>query len=254
MHIHRSQEIIELRRAGKLAADTLSYAETLIRPGITTKELDELLHTFVRERGAVPAPLGYTSGGRKPPFTGSCCTSVNNVICHGVPSTYRLKDGDIINVDVTPKTKQGWHGDTSATFFVGEPSPEAKRLVETTKRAMLAGIKAVRPGARMGDVGHAIQSIVESEGFSVVREYTGHGTGKVFHTSPTVHHWGNPGEGIKIKRGMVFTVEPMVNMGGPEIRHYDDWVVLTQDGKLSAQFEHTVLVTKKGVEILTRRG
>lgn len=252
-HIHKGIEITQMRQAGRLAAETLDLAETLIRPGITTKEIDDRLHQFVLERGGRPAPLGYTAGGQKSPFPGSCCTSVNNVVCHGIPGPQVLKDGDIVNVDVTPMTKQGWHGDTSATFLVGNVSDEAARLVEVTRRALEVGIQMVKPGTRFGDLGHAIDRFVAEHGYSVVREYTGHGIGQKFHTDPVVFHWGEPGTGPKMKRGMIFTIEPMVNLGGPGITHPDEWTVLTADGSLSAQFEHTVLVTKRGCEVLTRR-
>ncbi len=201
----------------------------------------------------IPAPLNYGGGNGRPPFPKSICTSVNHVVCHGIPGDKKLKRGDILNIDVTV-IKDGWHGDTSRMFYVGEPTVLARRLSETTREAMYAGIRRVRPGARLGDIGHAIQTLAEARGYSVVRDYCGHGIGRVFHEDPQVLHYGRPGTGLELVPGMTFTIEPMLNAGGPEVRLLPDgWTVVTKDHSLSAQWEHTVLVTETGVEILTLR-
>ena len=209
--------------------------------------MDEL----TRARGAVSAPFGYRGHGA-PPFPGHCCTSVNDVVCHGIPSASQvLRDGDIVNVDVTP-VLDGWHGDSSRTFLVGEPSPKARRLVADTWRALWLGIGAVQPGARTGDIGHAIQHFAEGQGYAVVREFTGHGIGRVFHTAPSILHYGKPGSGDLLLPGMTFTIEPMINLGHWKTEILaDGWTAVTIDGSLSAQFEHTVLVTEAGAEVLT---
>ncbi|MCA9571016.1 MAG: type I methionyl aminopeptidase [Myxococcales bacterium] len=242
-------EIPKMRAACQLAAETLVMVGEHLRAGMTTQDVDDLVHAYTIERGAWPAPLNYRG------FPKSVCTSINACVCHGIPDGTVLKDGDIVNVDVTsilPK-ENGYFGDTSATFYIGEPSPMAKHVTEVARQALEIGIAAVEPGKRLGDVGHAIQTFVESKGCSVVREYTGHGIGRVFHTAPTVAHYGRPGEGERIKRGMIFTIEPMVCLGGPELRHDPDgWTVWTADGSLSAQFEHTLCVTSDGAEVLTR--
>jgi methionyl aminopeptidase len=240
-----------MRAAGRLAGEILDAVAALIRPGVTTAEIDALVDGLTRARGATSAPLGYRGHGA-PPFPGHCCTSVNDVVCHGIPSgTHVLKDGDIVNVDVTP-VLDGWHGDTSRTFLVGDPSPKARRLVADTRRALWLGIGAVRPGARTGDIGHAIQHFAEGLGYSVVREFTGHGVGRVFHTAPSILHYGKPGTGEPLLPGMTFTIEPMINLGHWKTEILDDgWTAVTIDGSLSAQFEHTVLVTDAGVEVLT---
>ena len=241
-------DIQKMRVAGRLAADVLRMIEPHVKPGVTTEELDRLCHDFiVNEQQAIPANVGYRG------FPKTICTSVNHVICHGIPSPGKvLKDGDILNIDVTV-IKDGLHGDTSRMYFVGEPSVLARRLVETTREAMFRGIRAVKPGATLGDVGHAIQSYVEAERFSVVREYCGHGIGRIYHEDPQVLHYGRPGEGLVLKPGMTFTIEPMVNAGARHTRLLPDgWTVVTKDKSLSAQWEHTVLVTDDGVEILTR--
>lgn len=242
------EQVAGMRAAGRFAAELLDRAEEMIRPGITTAEIDRLVDELTRARGARSAPLGYGS----PPFSGHCCTSVNDVICHGIPAAgHALRDGDIINVDVTPIV-DGWHGDTSRTFLVGEVSAKARRLVADTWRALWLGIRAVRPGAHIGDIGHAIQSFAEAQGYSVVREFTGHGVGRVFHTAPSVLHYGKPGSGDPITPGMTFTVEPMINLGHWKSEILDDgWTAVTVDGSLSAQFEHTLLVTEDGAEVLT---
>ncbi len=243
-------ELKQMRASCKLAADTLSMIAEHIKPGITTEDINTLVHDYIVAHDAYPSPLNYRG------FPKSVCTSINECVCHGIPGPVVLKDGDIINVDVTttlPK-RLGFYGDTSATFYVGEPSPMAKHVTEVARQALEIGIAGVKPGARLGDLGHAMQSFVESKGCSVVRDYTGHGIGRVFHTEPAVLHYGEPGTGMRLKRGMIFTIEPMVNLGSHETVLLDDgWTVLTQDRSLSAQFEHTVLVTRTGVEVLTKR-
>lgn len=247
--IKTNEEIAKMRAAGRLAADVLEMINAHVRPGVTTDELDRICHDFiVNEQQAVPAPLNYRG------FPKSICTSVNHQVCHGIPGNKRLKKGDIVNIDITV-IKDGFHGDTSKMFFVGEPSILARRLAGVTQQAMHAGISEVRPGARLGDIGHAIQTFVEGQQYSVVREYCGHGIGREFHEEPQVLHYGNPGEGITLVPGMCFTVEPMVNAGRRQIKLLPDgWTVVTKDRSLSAQWEHTVLVTNDGHEILTLRG
>ena len=237
-----------MRRAGRFAAELLDRVTEEIRPGVTTLAIDQLVDELTRARGAKSAPLGYGH----PPFAGHCCVSTNDVICHGIPSAQHvLRDGDIVNVDVTPIV-DGWHGDSSRTFLVGDPSPKARRLVADTYRALWLGIRAVKPGARIGDIGHAIQSFAEAQGYSVVREFTGHGVGRIFHTAPSILHFGKPGTGELITPGMTFTVEPMINLGHWKSEILDDgWTAVTVDGSLSAQFEHTLLVTETGAEVLT---
>jgi methionyl aminopeptidase len=237
-----------MRAAGRLAAELLDRVAEMIRPGVTTLEIDQLVDERTRGSGARSAPLGYGV----PPFSGHCCTSVNDVICHGIPAASRvLREGDIVNVDVTP-ILDGWHGDSSRTFAVGDVSPKARRLMADTYRALWLGIRAVKPGGRTGDIGHAIQRFAEAQGYSVVREFTGHGVGRAFHTAPSILHYGKPGTGDLISPGMTFTVEPMINLGHwkSEIQS-DGWTAVTVDGSLSAQFEHTLLVTESGVEVLT---
>jgi methionyl aminopeptidase len=237
-----------MRAAGRLAAELLDRVAEMIRPGVTTLEIDGRVDELTRASGARSAPLRYGS----PPFSGHCCTSVNDVVCHGIPAAHHvLRDGDIVNVDVTPIV-EGWHGDSSRTFLVGDPSPKARRLVADTYRALWLGIRAVKPGARTGDIGHAIQGFAEAQGYSVVREFTGHGVGRVFHTAPSILHFGKPGSGDLITPGMTFTVEPMINLGHWKTEILaDGWTAVTVDGSLSAQFEHTLLVTESGVEVLT---
>ncbi len=249
-------EVDEMRASCRLAAETLMMVGEHIRPGMTTDAIDELVHDFVTSHGAYPSPLHYGRTRDRMPFPKSVCTSVNECVCHGIPGPTVLKDGDIVNVDVTTllPAEGGFHGDTSLTFYIGEPSPAIQHLVEVTRQALEIGIAQVRPGARVGDIGHAIQTFVESHGCSVVREYTGHGIHRVFHDEPTITHYGQPGTGPVLKRGMTFTIEPMVNLGRPEVELLDDgWTVLTRDRSPSAQFEHTVLVTRSGVEVMTRR-
>ena len=246
-----SEQVEGMRAAGRLAAEILDAVAVRVCPGVTTLELDRVVDEMTRARGATSAPLGYRGHGA-PPFPGHCCTSVNDVVCHGIPSaSHVLREGDIVNVDVTP-VLDGWHGDSSRTFFVGEPSPKARRLVADTRRALWLGIGAVRPGARTGDIGHAIQQFAEGQGYAVVREFTGHGIGRVFHTAPSILHYGKPGTGEPLLPGMTFTIEPMINLGHWKTEILPDgWTAVTLDGSLSAQFEHTVLVTEDGVEVLT---
>lgn len=246
-----ASDIEGMRIAGRLGSEVLDMLTPHVKPGVTTEQLDKLAHDYiVNVQQGIPAPLNYCPPGYTP-FPKSICTSVNHVICHGIPGPKVLKDGDIINIDVTV-IKDGWHGDTSRMYFVGTPSPEAKKLVDTTYDAMMAGIRAVRPGARLGDVGHAIQKLAEAQGYSVVREYCGHGIGKVYHEDPQVLHYGRPNTGLLLKEGMTFTVEPMINLGDADVEQLDDgWTVVTRDRSLSAQWEHMIAVTKNGFEILT---
>jgi methionyl aminopeptidase len=246
-----SRELDKMRRAGKLAASLLNHLEPMVKPGVSTKEINDEAERWTQANGAKSAPLGYAPSGH-PPFPASICTSVNEVICHGIPSEkHILKDGDIINIDVTP-ILDGYHGDTSRTFLVGNPSPAARKLVEVTRESMMLGIAEVKPGARIGDIGAAIQEYAEANGYSVVREMVGHGVGRKFHTEPQIPHFGRRGTGAKLRPGMVFTIEPMLNQGKCDIKFLPDrWTVITKDRKLSAQWEHTVAVTEDGVEILT---
>ena len=245
-------EIEKMRVAGRLAAEVLDYIEPYVKPGITTGELDDLCHRYMTDvQQTVPAPLNYAPPGYQP-FPRSICTSVNHVVCHGIPGEKRLKPGDVVNIDVTV-IKDGYHGDTSRMFYVGEPSIQARRLSEITFQCMWKGIAAVRPGARLGDIGHVVQSHAEAHGFSIVREFCGHGIGTRFHEEPQVLHYGRPGVGLTLEAGMTFTIEPMVNAGRSGIRQLaDGWTVVTKDHSLSAQWEHTVLVTPGGFEVLTR--
>ena len=240
--------------AGRAAASVLNMIAPHVKPGVTTEALNQLCHDYiVNELKGIPAPLNYGGGGGRPPFPKSVCTSVNHVVCHGIPGDKQLKRGDTINIDVTV-IKDGFHGDTSQMFSAGEPSVLARRLSEVTREAMFAGIRKVRPGARLGDIGYAVQQVAEGNGFSVVREYCGHGIGRVFHEDPQILHYGRPGTGLELVPGMTFTVEPMLNAGRPEVRLLPDgWTVVTKDHSLSAQWEHTVLVTNTGYEILTLR-
>lgn len=241
-----SREIEKMRRAGRLAAELLDHLAPMVKPGVSTLELNDEAERWTRAHGAKSAPLGYHG------FPKSICTSINEVVCHGIPSAKQiLKDGDIINIDVTP-ILDGYHGDTSKTFFVGTPSPTAKKLVEVTEECLRRGIAAVKPGARIGDIGAAIQEYAEGNGFSVVRDFVGHGVSNIFHTAPQVPHYGTRGKGKRIRPGMVFTIEPMINEGTWEVEVLaDKWTAVTKDRKLSAQFEHTLAVTEDGVEILT---
>jgi methionyl aminopeptidase len=246
--IKTAEEIEKMRVAGRLAAEVLEMIAPHVVAGATTDELDKICHDYiVNEQQAVPAPLNYHG------FPKSICTSVNHQVCHGIPGGKILKNGDIINIDVTV-IKDGFHGDTSKMFLIGDPSILAKRLVQTTQDAMWRGIDMVKPGVRLGDIGHAIQQLAEAAGFAVVREYCGHGIGRNFHEDPQVMHYGQPGTGMALRAGMCFTIEPMVNAGKAAIKLLPDkWTVVTRDRKLSAQWEHTLLVTDSGCEVLTLR-
>jgi methionyl aminopeptidase len=250
--IKTPEEIEQMRTAGRLAAEVLDYITPFVQPGITTGELDRLCHDYmVNVQGTIPAPLNYAPPGHKP-FPKSICTSVNHQVCHGVPGDKKLKSGDVVNLDITVITPEGWHGDTSRMFIVGTPSILASRLINITYECMWKGILAVRPGAKLGDIGHAIQRHAEAHGFSVVREFCGHGIGRKFHEEPQVVHYGKPGTGVELRPGMTFTIEPMINAGRRDIRVLGDgWTVVTKDHSLSAQWEHTVLVTETGYEVLT---
>jgi len=243
--IHRPEDFEGMRKAGRLAAETLDMIAPHIRPGITTGAIDQLCHDFMVDHGAVPATLGYRG------YTKSSCTSVNHVVCHGIPGDRVLADGDIINIDVTV-ILDGWYGDTSRMYVAGTASTKARLLMDVTYEALMRGIAAVKPGATLGDVGHAIQTYVEAQRFSVVRDFCGHGIGRHFHAPPNVLHFGRPGEGPKLRPGMFFTIEPMVNAGRPEVKILDDgWTAVTRDRSLSAQYEHMIGVTETGVEIFT---
>ena len=249
--IKNEDDIRKMRVAGKLAAEVLDFITPHVQPGVTTEEIDRLCHDYmVNVQDTVPAPLNYAPPGHAP-YPKSICTSINNQICHGIPSDRVLKKGDVVNIDITV-IKEGYHGDTSRMFYVGEPSIQAKRLCEITYQSMWKGIREVRPGAKLGDIGFSIQQFAESHGFSIVREFCGHGIGKVFHEEPQVLHYGKKGTGLELKEGMTFTIEPMVNAGEKDIRMMPDgWTVVTKDRSLSAQWEHTILVTKDGYEVLT---
>jgi len=242
-----SEEQQKMREAGRLAAEVLDMIGEHVKPGVTTDELDRLCHDhIVQVQQAVPANLNYRG------FPKTICTSVNHVVCHGIPNDRRLKNGDIINIDVTV-IRDGFHGDTSRMYFVGKPLPHAQRLVEGCFEAMWEGIRCVRPGARLGDIGHAIQRSTESQSFTVVREYCGHGIGRIYHEDPQVLHYGKPGTGLELRAGMTFTIEPMINAGKRDVKLLPDgWTVVTRDHSLSAQWEHTVLVTGDGFEVLTQ--
>ncbi len=249
--IKTADDIKGMRIAGRLGAEVLDYITPFVKPGITTNELDRLCHEYmVNVQNTIPAPLNYCPPGYTP-YPKSICTSVNDVICHGIPGDKVLKNGDVINIDVTV-IKDGYHGDTSRMFFVGEPSILAKRLSTITFECMWLGIAKIKPGAYLGDIGYAIQQHAEKAGYSVVREFCGHGIGKIFHEEPQVLHYGRPGTLEKLEAGMIFTVEPMINAGRREIREMNDgWTIKTKDRSLSAQWEHTVLVTETGYEVLT---
>jgi len=245
--IKTPEQIEQMRVAGRLAAEVLEVVAPHVKPGVTTEELDDVCREhIVKVQQAIPANVGYKG------FPKTICTSVNHVICHGIPSHSKiLKDGDIVNIDVTV-IKDGWHGDTSRMYYVGKPDVRAQRLCTVTFEAMMLGIEQVRPGATLGDIGYAIQRHVEGNGFSVVREYCGHGIGTVYHEDPQVLHYGQRGSGLQLREGMTFTIEPMVNAGKPQTRLLPDgWTVVTKDHSLSAQWEHTIAVTDTGFEILT---
>lgn len=249
--IKNSEEIEKMRIAGRLAAEVLDYITPFVQPGVTTAELDRLCHDYmVNVQGCIPAPLNYAPPGHKP-YPKSICASINHQVCHGVPSERALKPGDVVNLDITV-IKDGFHGDTSRMFMVGAPSIQAKRLVEVSYECLWKGIEQVRPGARLGDIGHAIQRHAERHGYSVVREFCGHGIGRAFHEEPHVLHYGKAGEGARLEPGMIFTIEPMINAGRRDVRVLGDgWTVVTKDHSLSAQWEHTVLVSEDGYEVLT---
>lgn len=244
--IHSAADFEGMRKAGALASAILDEMVGFVRPGMATDEINTYVHKRITEAGAIPAPLGYRG------FPKSVCTSVNHVVCHGIPGAQILKDGDMVNIDVTVIV-DGWHGDTSRTYWVGEPAVKAKRLTQVTYDAMMKGIEQIRPGATTGDIGHAIQTYAESFGYSVVREYCGHGLGRVFHDAPNILHFGKPGSGVTLEEGMFFTVEPMINVGKPGtiLSKTDGWTVTTRDKSLSAQFEHSLGVTANGFELFT---
>ncbi|GAB7126660.1 type I methionyl aminopeptidase [Silvimonas sp. JCM 19000] len=245
--IKTPEQIAAMRVAGQMAAEVLEMISEYVQPGVSTEELDRRCFEYItKTQKATPANVGYHG------FPKTLCTSINSVVCHGIPSPREiLRDGDIVNIDVTV-IKNGWHGDTSRMFYAGTPSPEAQRLSDVTFEAMMAGINAVKAGATLGDVGYAIQTLAEAAGYSVVRDYCGHGIGRVYHEEPQVLHYGRPGAGLRLRAGMTFTVEPMINAGGASVRGLPDgWTVVTRDGSLSAQWEHMIAVTEDGFEILT---
>jgi methionyl aminopeptidase len=234
-----------MHRAGRLAAECLDAIADIIRPGVPTDEIDRFVYEFGEKNGALPATLGYRG------YTKSTCTSLNHVVCHGIPNEKPLREGDILNVDVT-YVLDGWYGDSSRMYYVGEVKRAASRLVEVTYESLMRGIAAVKPGHTTGDIGHAIQSFAESERCSVVRDFCGHGVGRLFHDTPNILHYGNPGDGVELRPGMIFTIEPMINLGRPHVKVLaDGWTAVTRDRSLSAQFEHTVGVTETGCEIFT---
>ncbi|MBI3445284.1 MAG: type I methionyl aminopeptidase [Magnetospirillum sp.] len=242
---HSAADFDAMRKAGRLAAEALDFITPHVVPGVTTAEIDRLCAAFIIERGAVNAPMNYRG------FPKSICTSVNHVVCHGIPGEKRLEDGDIVNIDVTPIV-DGWHGDSSRMYYVGKVGVKARKLVEVTYEALMRGIEVVKPGATLGDIGWAIQSFVEKHRFSVVRDFCGHGLGRVFHEAPNVMHYGHAGEGTALAEGMFFTIEPMVNAGRFETKILaDGWTAVTKDKSLSAQFEHSIGVTATGCEIFT---
>ncbi len=249
--INDHQDIEKMRIAGKLAAEVLDFITPFVKPGITTEALDKLCHDYMVDvQHTIPAPLNYAPPGHIP-YPKSICTSVNHQICHGVPSDKVLKNGDIVNIDITV-IKDGYHGDTSRMFYVGEPSIQAKRLCDITYQAMWLGIQQVKPGNTLGDIGYAIQQHAHQFGFSIVEEFCGHGIGKKFHEDPQVLHYGRPKTGLKLQAGMIFTIEPMINAGKRHIKQLGDgWTIVTKDHSLSAQWEHTILVTEQGYEVLT---
>jgi methionyl aminopeptidase len=246
IHYKTPEEIEVMKESCQLAAEVLVMIDPYVKPGVTTDRLNQICHDFIVSKGAIPSPLNYRG------FPKSICSSVNEEICHGIPSERKLRNGDIVNLDITTYFK-GFHGDTSRTFLVGSPRKKAEKLVEVCKEALQRGIEVVKPGARLGDIGATIQNLAESHGYTVVREFCGHGIGNNFHEEPQILHYGNFGEGLEIKKGMVFTIEPMLNLGKPDLKILSDkWTAVTQDGQISAQFEHTLCVTDTGVEVMTR--
>ena len=243
--IHSKEDFAHMHKAGRLAAETLDYLTPYVVAGVTTEELNTLCHNYIVDHGAIPAPLNYRG------FPKSICTSVNHVICHGIPGPKRLQIGDILNIDVTV-ILNGWYGDTSRMFYIGKPSIKAQKLVETTYECLMAAIDLVKPGTTLGDIGAKIQTLAEKRGYSVVREFCGHGLGKTFHAPPEVLHYGTFGDGMPLAPGMFFTIEPMINLGKPDMKILsDDWTAVTKDKSLSAQFEHSIGVTESGCEIFT---
>lgn len=243
--IHKAEDYEGMRKAGKLAAEVLDFIAPHVVPGVSTGELDTLCHDFIVEHGAIPAPLNYRG------FPKSICTSINHVVCHGIPGEKILRDGDIVNIDITV-ILDGWHGDTSRMFPVGKVGVKATRLIDVTYEALMRGIDVVRPGATVGDIGYAIQSFVEKQRFSVVRDFCGHGLGRIFHAPPSILHYGEPGTGPELREGMFFTIEPMINAGRYETKILaDGWTAVTKDRSLSAQFEHSIGVTADGYENFT---
>jgi len=244
--LHGSEGFEGMRRAGRLAAEILDALVPQVVPGITTDEIDAIVQRITLEAGGVPATLGYRG------YTKSCCTSINHVVCHGIPGDKILKDGDIVNIDVTP-ILDGWHGDTSRMYLVGNVPIKAKKLVDVTYECLMLGLEQARPGNRLGDISHAIQARAEKHRYGVVRDFCGHGLGRLFHDSPEVIHAGRPGTGPELKPGMFFTVEPMINIGRPDVKLLDDgWTAVTRDRSLSAQFEHSIGITETGCEIFTK--
>lgn len=243
--LHGPEAFEGMRRAGRLAATILDALVPHVVPGVATAELDDIVRRMTLDVGGVPATLGYRG------YAHSCCISVNHVVCHGIPSEKTLKDGDIVNIDVA-LIKNGWFGDTSRMYTVGQVAPKAQQLIDTTYEAMVAGIRAVKPGATLGDIGHAIQTVAQRDGFSVVRDYCGHGIGQIYHDEPQVLHYGYPGQGMALQEGMIFTIEPMLNAGKHDTKELNDgWTVVTKDKSLSAQWEHMVVVTATGYDVLT---
>lgn len=248
IHLFQEQDFEGMRKAGRLAAQVLDFITPYVKVGITTGELDKLCHDFIISHSAIPAPLGYRG------FPKSICTSINHVVCHGIPGDKKLLEGDILNLDVTV-ILDGWYGDTSRMFSVGKVNLRARKLIDTTYEAMMRGIEVVKPGATLGDIGYAIQSHAEKQGFSVVRDFCGHGIGRTFHSAPNVVHYGKPGTGLVLQQGMFFTIEPMINAGKYQVKVLEDgWTAVTRDRSLSAQFEHTLGVTANGYEIFTLSG
>lgn len=246
IHYKTPEEIEVMKESCQLAAEVLVMIDAYVKPGVTTERLNQICHDYIVSKEAIPSPLNYRG------FPKSICSSVNEEICHGIPSERKLRNGDIVNLDITTYFK-GFHGDTSRTFFVGSPRKKAEKLVEVCREALQRGIEVVKPGARLGDIGATIQNLAESHGYTVVREFCGHGIGSNFHEEPQILHYGNFGEGLEIKKGMVFTIEPMINLGKPDLKILSDkWTAVTQDGQLSAQFEHTLCVTDTGVDVMTR--
>ncbi|CEF54455.1 type I methionyl aminopeptidase [Acetobacter ghanensis] len=244
--LHTEEDFKCLRAAGQLAAATLDMITPYVKPGVTTGELDRIIHAYTLEHGATPGPLNYRG------YPKSCCISVNHVVCHGIPGDRPLIEGDIVNIDVTPKLN-GWFGDSSRMYTVGKVSIKAAKLITATYESLMRGIEAVRPGATLGDIGYAIQSYAEKNRYSIVEDFCGHGIGQVFHAEPNILHYGTPGQGMKLKAGMVFTIEPMLNIGKADVKILDDgWTAVTRDRSLSAQFEHMLAVTETGYEIFTR--